>query len=97
MPKEKVECDYDCLHCALSDCTRSSRDIAKLPKSRKKKRDKVARDTWAYAYLAEVPEPDYTTGLTTKKMDKTELEAMLVAQYGRKLEPVTGSRRRRAK
>jgi hypothetical protein len=38
--------------------------------------------------MAEVPEPDYTTGLITRTMDKAELEAMLAAQYGDKLEPV---------
>jgi hypothetical protein len=44
--------------------------------------------------MAEVPEPDYTTGLITRTMDKAELEKMLTAQYGNKLEPITGSRRR---
>jgi hypothetical protein len=56
--------------------------------TRRKKRETYARDSWNYAYMAEVPEPDYTTGLTTKTMDKTELEAMLAREYGSKLEPV---------
>ena len=38
--------------------------------------------------MAAVPEPDYTAGLITRTMDKAELEAMLAAQYGDKLEPV---------
>lgn len=94
MPKSKTQCDFDCLHCSLSDCERSTRDVAKQAVTRRKKRETYAKDSWNYAYLAEVPEPDYTTGLTVKKVDKTELEAMLTAQYGTKLEPVTGSRRR---
>jgi hypothetical protein len=43
-----------------------------------------------------MPEPDYTIGLKTRQMDKSELEKMLADRYGRKLEPVTGSRRRQA-
>jgi len=94
MPKEKVECDYDCLNCSLPDCQRNTKDVARQAVTRRKKRETYARDSWNYAYMAEVPTPDYTAGLVTKKMDKSELEAMLVAQYGRKLEPMTGSRRR---
>lgn len=94
--KEKVLCDFNCLECSLPDCTRNTRDVARQAVSRRKKREKFSQDSWNYAYLAEVPTPDYTAGLVTKTMDKDELEAMLTAQYGNKLEPVTGSRRRQA-
>ena len=96
MPKEKVECNYDCLNCSLPDCQRNTRDVARQAVARRKKRETYASDSWNYAYMAEVPTPDFTTGLTTRTMGKAELEAMLAAQYGRKLEPVTGSRRRQA-
>lgn len=88
MPKDKTVCDFDCLHCSLPDCQRATIDVAKQPKARRKKREYIQRDSWNYAYAANVPKPDYTVGLVTKKMDKTELEAMLAREYGRKLEPV---------
>lgn len=88
MPRDKVECDFDCLHCSLSDCERSTRDVAKQAVTRRKKRETYAKGSWNYAYMANVPEPDYTIGLVTTKMDRAELEAMLATQYGRKLEPV---------
>ncbi len=88
MPKSKTQCDFDCLHCSLPDCQRATIDVAKQPKARRRKQEQFKRDSWNYAYMADVPEPDYTVGLVTKKMDKTELEAMLAREYGRKLEPV---------
>lgn len=94
MPKGKTQCDFDCLNCCLPDCLRNARDAARQAVARRKKRETYARDSWNYAYMADIPEPDYTAGLTVKKVDKTELETMLAAQYGNKLEPVTGSRRR---
>jgi hypothetical protein len=86
--KEKTVCDFDCLNCSLPDCQRNTRDVARQAVTRRKKREQIQRDSWNYAYMAEVPEPDYTTGLITRTMDKAELEAMLAAQYGDKLEPV---------
>ena len=98
--KEKVLCDYDCWHCALSDCTRSTRDVSSQTKKKRLSNAELKQhygaDSITYAALRHIPEPDYTTGLVTKTMDKTELEAMLAAQYGRKLEPITGSWRRQA-
>ena len=96
MPREKTECDFNCLECSLPDCQRNTKDVARQAVTRRKKRETYAKDSWNYAYMAEVPTPDYTIGLVTKTMDKAELEAMLVAQYGNKLEPITGSRRRQA-
>lgn len=99
MLKEKVECNYDCLHCSLSDCTRSTRDVSPQPKKRRSNaelKEHYGADSITYAALRHIPEPDYTIGLTIKKVDKSELEKMLAAQYGRKLEPVTGSRQRQA-
>lgn len=87
MPKEKVECNYDCLHCSLPDCQRNTKDVVRQAVARRKKRGTYAKDSWNYAYLAEVPKPDYTVGLVTKKMDKDELEKMLAREYGSKLEP----------
>ena len=97
MPKEKTECDYDCFNCSLPDCIRNTRDVARQAVARRRKREKFASDSWNYAYMAEVPTPDFTTGLVTKTMDKDELEAMLASQYGSKLEPVTGSRQRQTR
>lgn len=88
MPKGKTRCDFDCLHCSLPDCQRNTRDVARQAVTRRKKRETYAKDSWNYAYLADVPTPDYTTGLTTRTMDKDELEAMLAREYGSKLEPV---------
>jgi hypothetical protein len=62
--------------------------VARQAVTRRKKREKFSQDSWNYAYLAEVPTPDYTTGLITRTMDKAELEAMLAREYGSKLEPV---------
>lgn len=96
MPKGKTQCDFDCLHCSLPDCMRNTRDVARQAVTRRKKREKLSQDSWNYAYLAGVPTPDFTVGLVTKKMDKTELEKMLAREYGDKLEPITGSKRRQA-
>lgn len=96
MPKPKTQCDFDCLHCALPDCQRATIDVAKQPRARRRKHEQLKQDSWDYAYMATTPKPDYTVGLITRTMDKAELEAMLAAQYGRKLEPVTGSKRRQA-
>jgi hypothetical protein len=97
MGKARTVCDYDCLHCTLSDCRRSTRDVSSQPKKRRSNaelKQHYGADSITYAALRHIPEPDYTVGLATKTMDKAELEKMLAAQYGRKLEPVTGSRRR---
>ena len=88
MPREKTECDFDCLHCALPDCQRATIDVAKQPKARRRKREQAKATSLAYCYNAKFKPADCTVGLTIKKMDKTELEKMLAAQYGRKLEPV---------
>lgn len=88
MPKSKTQCDFNCLECSLPDCQRNTKDVARQAVSRRKKRETYAKDSWNYAYLAEVPEPDYTVGLVTKKMDKDELEKMLAREYGNKLEPI---------
>jgi hypothetical protein len=53
-------------------------------------------DSITYAALRHIPEPDYTIGLKTKIVDTDELEIMLAREYGRKLEPITGSRQRQA-
>lgn len=91
MPKDRVVCDFDCLHCALSDCERSGRDIARQP-TRKRTNNQALKKKYGegitYAALRHVPEPDYTIGLKTTHMDKEDLESMLATQYGRKLEPV---------
>jgi len=94
MPKGKTQCDFDCLECPFPDCKQGTRAAAKQAVARRRKREKFSQDSWNYAYMAAVPEPDYTAGLITRTMDKSELEAMLTAQYGNKLEPITGSRRR---
>ncbi len=74
-----------------------------MPKSKPRNRRSNAElkehygaDSITYAALRHIPEPDYTVGLTIKKVDKSELEAMLAREYGKKLEPVTGSRQRQA-
>jgi hypothetical protein len=96
MPRGKVECNYDCWHCLLPDCQRSTADVAKQPKARRGKRKQAKGTSLAYCYNAKFKPADCTVGLTIKKVDKAELEAMLTAQYGRKLEPITGSKRRQA-
>ena len=99
MPKEKTQCDFDCLHCSLSDCTRSTRDVSSQPKKRRSNaelKQHYGADSITYAALRHIPTPDYTTGLVTKTIDKAELEAMLAREYGKKLEPITGSKRRQA-
>ena len=91
MPREKTECNFDCLHCALSDCERSTRDVSSQPKKRLSNaelKEHYGADSIKYSALRHIPEPDYTVGLKTRTMDKAEIETMLAREYGRKLEPV---------
>lgn len=97
MPKGKIQCDFNCLECPFPDCKQGTRAAAKQAVARRRKREKFASDSWNYAYMANVPEPDYTTSLITRTMDKDELEKMLVAQYGDKLESVRRDARGKAK
>jgi beta-glucosidase len=65
-------------------CAARAQFMAEL-KARARQEHKMA----ALEYMGVVmPEPDYTIGLKTRQMDKTELEAMLAREYGSKLEPV---------
>jgi hypothetical protein len=91
MGKARTVCDFDCLHCPLSDCTRSTRDGSSQSKKRRSNaelKEHYGADSITYAALRHIPEPDYTIGLKTKIVDKDELEAMLAREYGNKLEPV---------
>lgn len=58
MPREKTECDFNCLECSLPDCQRNTKDVARQAVTRRKKRETYAKDSWNYAYMAEVPTPD---------------------------------------
>jgi hypothetical protein len=100
MPRVRHTCQpgQQCFNCPYPDCEFSG-DLQKtetaLKRSRRASAEKINNGNYSPIKLMS-NEQFINQGIKTTVLNKTVLEEMLQRQYGGKLEPVTGSRRRQA-